>query len=149
MSGGVDRVDDGPQRDARGERHLDDDPVDGRVVVERLDLESQDLARATHGQLVDPADRTDVLTRLQDLLEVDRRRRVAADEDHDERRCAPSLACVKAVISSRRRARICLAIGEPTSSFGPASTPTFVTRPRGLEDGRPRPQGGPRLRGPR
>ena len=33
----VDGVDDGPQPDARGKRHLDDDPVDLRVVVEPLD----------------------------------------------------------------------------------------------------------------
>ena len=35
--GRVDGVDDGPQPDRRRERHLDDDPVDDRVVVEGAD----------------------------------------------------------------------------------------------------------------
>ena len=36
--GGIERVDDGRERDPLGQRHLDDDPGDERVAVEALDL---------------------------------------------------------------------------------------------------------------
>ena len=42
--GRVDGVDDRPQPDGRRERHLDDDAIDGRIVVERTDRRRSTVA---------------------------------------------------------------------------------------------------------
>ena len=46
---------------AVGQGHLDDDPVDRRIVVQRLDLLPQLVGRAALGQLDDATRGADVL----------------------------------------------------------------------------------------
>ena len=80
--GRVDRVDDRSKPDGAREWHLDDDAVDGRVVVQvanrRRDLGLGRLALELDEAAVDP----DLGAAPQDPFEVDGRRRVLAD-DHD------------------------------------------------------------------
>ena len=82
--GGVDRVDHAPQADRRRQWHLDDDPVDRRVVVERPDRVHQRRLRRLAVDLDEPAVDPDLLAAPQDLVEIDHRRRVAPADDHRE-----------------------------------------------------------------
>ena len=79
--GRIDRVDDRSQPDGAGKRHLDDDAIDGRVVVELADrgrdLGFGRLALELDEAAIDP----DLVAAAEDPLEVDRRRRVLADDD--------------------------------------------------------------------
>ena len=99
--GRVDRVDDGAEPDRGRERLLDDDPGDRRIVVQlpdRTDRPGLELGapsgvgRDVIGRdvvlldLDQPATDPGGLARPQDLTEVDGRRRVATDEDDDQRR---------------------------------------------------------------
>ena len=87
---GIDRVDDRAQPDRRRQRHLDDDPVNTRVLVERPDL----LDDAGLGCLALDLDEAGIDAHLpaepQDLLEVDGGRSVLAD-DHDRQRRRPTV----------------------------------------------------------
>jgi hypothetical protein len=78
----VDRVDDGSEPDRRRQRHLDDDPVDERVRVEGCDDLGHAALRRLALDLDEPPTDADQVAALEDLLEVDRRRRLATD-DHD------------------------------------------------------------------
>ena len=80
--GRVDRVDDRAQPDRRRQRHLDDDPVDTRVLVEGPDLLDDAGLRCLALDLDEAGIDADLRAESQDLLEVDRRRSVLAD-DHD------------------------------------------------------------------
>jgi SAM-dependent methyltransferase len=81
-----DRVDDRAERDPLGQRHLDDDPGDGRIGVQRLDLGAQVGRRRARRQVHEPADRAGGAARAQDLLQIDGRGRVTAHEDDRQRR---------------------------------------------------------------
>ena len=83
--GRIDRVGHRPRAGCRRQRHLDDDPADQRIVVELDDRRRRRAAEARPGQLDQAALDADAPARPQDLLEVDRRRRVRAD-DHDGQR---------------------------------------------------------------
>jgi hypothetical protein len=83
----IDRVDDAPQPDGRRQRHLDDDPVDRRIVVERPDGLDEACLRRLTVDLDETAIDPDLLAAPQDLLQIHHRRRVApADHDGEDRR---------------------------------------------------------------
>ena len=83
--GRVDGVDDRAQPDRRRQRHLDDDAVDARVVVELADRGRRPLRLGRLAFELDEAGvDADLGAASQDPLEIDRRRRVAPD-DHDAR----------------------------------------------------------------
>ncbi len=76
--GRVDRVDDRAQADRRRERHLDDDAVDGRVVVELADGGDDAGLRRLAFELDEAGVDADLGAAAQDPLEVDGRRGIAA-----------------------------------------------------------------------
>src|SRR5450759_4338437 len=84
--GRVDRIDDGAQRNVRGQWHLDDDPGHARVRVEILDLVAKRVRHHVRAEFDEAAVSTDLLARPQDLLEVHGRWRVGADQHDRERR---------------------------------------------------------------
>ena len=85
---GIDGVDHRPEPNARGQRHLDDDPGHDRVVVQARIAPVTDAGGRTAValDLDEPAIDAGRLAAAQDLAEVDRRRRVATDEDDGQRR---------------------------------------------------------------
>ena len=80
--GRIDRVDDRAQADRRRERHLDDDAVDGRVVVELADGGDDAGLRRFAFELDEAGVDADLGAAPQDPLEVDGGRGIAADDDH-------------------------------------------------------------------
>ena len=84
--GRVDRVDDRAQADRRRERHLDDDAVDGRVVVELADGGDDAGLRRFAFELDEAGVDADLGAAPQDPLEVDGGRGIAAHDDHAETR---------------------------------------------------------------
>ena len=79
--GRIDRVDDRAQADRRRERHLDDDAVDRRVVVEVADRRDDRRLGRLALELDEPGVDADLGAAAQDPLEVDGRRGVAPDDD--------------------------------------------------------------------
>ena len=88
--GRIDRVDDGPQPDRRRERHLDDHPVDRRVLVELADRRGHPCLGRLTLQFHEAGIDADLRAAPQDPLEVDRRGRVFAHDDDAEARWAPA-----------------------------------------------------------
>ena len=86
----IDRVDDGAKRDVGRQGHLDDDAGHGRIGVEALEFVAERVRRDVRSDLDQPAVHANLLTGPQDLLQIDCRRCVGADEhDRESRRVAP------------------------------------------------------------
>ena len=66
--GRIDRVDDRPQRKMSGQRHLDDDPGDCRVLVEALDLLAERVRGDLRADLDEPPVDPHLLAGPQELL---------------------------------------------------------------------------------
>ncbi len=91
--GRIDRVDDAPQTDRRRQRHLDDDPVDGRVGIEGRDgIDHRRLGRLPF-ELREPRFDPDLGAATQDLLEIDGRWCVPSDDHH--RQAGRSSVCLR------------------------------------------------------
>jgi hypothetical protein len=85
---GIDGIDHPTERDVFGQGHLDDDPVDRRIVVQGLICcRSSSVEQPSASSTTRPAAPT-FSHDLRMLLQIDRRRRITADEDDDQRRCA-------------------------------------------------------------
>ena len=82
--GRIDGVDDRSQPDRRRERHLDDDAIDRRIVVELADRRDDRRLGRFALEFDERGVDADLRAAAQDLLEVDRRGRVAPDDDHGE-----------------------------------------------------------------
>ena len=127
--GRIERVDHGGQRDPLGQRHLDDDAGDERVGVEPLDLGADGRRRGAARDLDEAALDADLRARLEDLVEVDGRRRVPPDDEDRERRACSRACHGTRATSFSTLARISAAIGAPSRSLGP-SPDAGVTRRR-------------------
>ena len=101
--GRIDRVDDGAQSDRRRERHLDDDAVDSRVVVELADRGRHARLGRLAFELDEARVDADRLAAAQDPVEVDRRRRVAPDDDDARPGGRPRFAVNAATSSATAR----------------------------------------------
>ncbi len=88
----IDRIDHGAEPDRGRERHLHDDAIDGRVLVERADLVGDARLGRLALQLDESRRDPHLRGRPQDLFQVDGRWRVLADDDHGEGRSSPVVA---------------------------------------------------------
>ena len=96
-------------------------PGDERVGVEPLDL-GADLASRRRARDLDEATLdADLRARLEDLVEVDRRRRVPPDDEDREPGRVAVPAAERGDVGARRVARISAAIGAPSRSLGPVA----------------------------
>ena len=74
-----------------GQRQLQQDTVDGRVIVEAIDQVGQGLLRGLAGQVECLGDETDLFTVLALVRDIDLGGRVGTDQDHRQARRAQAL----------------------------------------------------------